>query len=349
MRVYPTILASGIPALLLFCLPGAPTVSARDGDNAIQAQHRGELHLFVLAGQSNMSGRGKLLNQPVDSSIYLFGNDGKWKLAREPLDSCENQLDQVSCDQGAGTGPGLAFALELRKLRPDMAIGLIPCAKGATTIFEWDRRMAPDSLYGNCLLRIRAASDMGAIKAVLFLQGEWDALGPSYWDRLLLPNHRLPDKLPQQRVRYRVLEPGEDSGQAARETEQKQRYESSPEQSKIIVSLHSDPVRGWNRAMPDIWGTIFEDFVIGLRHDLGRPELTILLAQIGDNHNPDAYTHWSMVQSQQEALSSKGVIMIRTRGLPLRDNVHFTAESSIEIGKRFARAYLDKEGPDSRD
>ncbi|MCB1171347.1 MAG: sialate O-acetylesterase, partial [Leptospiraceae bacterium] len=327
----------------------APTVSARDGDNAIQAEHRGKLHLFVLAGQSNMSGRGKPLDQPLDNSIYLFGNDGNWKPAREPLDSCENQLDEVSCDEGAGTGPGLAFALELRKRRPDMAIGLIPCAKGATTIFEWDRRLVENSLYGNCLSRIRVASQMGEVKAVLFLQGEWDALGPSYWDRLLAPNHRLPEKLPDQKVRYSIRKSGNDANQREPHSESEEPLDYRLEEGKLIVTLKSNPQRGWNRAMPEIWGAIFEDFVTGLRHDLDRPGLPVVLAQIGDNHNPGAYIKWSAVQQQQEAITLEGIRLIRTRGLALRDNVHFTAESSAEIGKRFARAYLEQKSQDSRE
>src|SRR6185436_14868221 len=119
--------------------------------------------LFVLAGQSNMSGRGVSVPFPETGRIFLFANDYHWKTARDPLDSADHQVDEISADALAGTGPGLSFATELAKTYPQKIIGLIPCAKGATTIFEWERRLGDDTLYGSCLKRMRAASTMGRV------------------------------------------------------------------------------------------------------------------------------------------------------------------------------------------
>ncbi|MGP1371435.1 MAG: sialate O-acetylesterase, partial [Almyronema sp.] len=89
------------------------------------------------------------------------------------------QVDQVSAEEKPpGVGPGIAFAKELLVYDPDLAIGLIPCAKGGSTIAEWQRNLAEDTLYGACLKHVRAASVMGTVEGVLFFQGEADAIAP---------------------------------------------------------------------------------------------------------------------------------------------------------------------------
>jgi hypothetical protein len=157
--------------------PARPSGEARD---AIPEQILGKLTLFILAGQSNMSGRGDLpLEQVVHPRVYLFGNDYRWKVAREPIDFAGAQVDLVSKDTDAGFGPGLAFATSLIKRNPDWAIGLIPCAKGSSSIAEWQRNLAETSLYGSCLKRVRAATPMGKVAGLLFFQGEEDAIDPN--------------------------------------------------------------------------------------------------------------------------------------------------------------------------
>ena len=98
-----------------------------------------DTEIYLLMGQSNMSGRGLLEELPtqrrtIDPAITVYGNDGAWRIASEPLDSATNQIDAVSADAAAGVGPGLSFAKALRQRRPDRRIGLIPCAKGGTSI-----------------------------------------------------------------------------------------------------------------------------------------------------------------------------------------------------------------------
>jgi len=153
-------------------------------------EFHGQMALFVLAGQSNMSGWAPLLaEQTLHPRAFLFGNDYRWRLAQEPTDHPEDQVDLVSLDRGSelpGTSPGLAFATRLLEFQPEMAIGLIPCAKGNTTIHQWRRSLDDGTLYGSCLKRIAAASTMGKIAGILFFQGEADALNPEiYGERIL--------------------------------------------------------------------------------------------------------------------------------------------------------------------
>lgn len=142
--------------------------------------YQGRLALFILAGQSNMSGVGPVqVDAPVPSGpIFLFGNDYHWHVAQEPLDSSTRQVDVVSQDNGAGMSPGLSFAQALLELDPERPIGLITCAKGYTSIGQWRRQLSDNSLYGSCLKRARAATPMGRIAGILFFQGENDALDP---------------------------------------------------------------------------------------------------------------------------------------------------------------------------
>lgn len=139
---------------------------------------RGQLKLFVLAGQSNMSGRGRVRDADRQSvpGVWTFANDYRWTAAQAPVDDPTGQVDSVSLDPWVGLGPGLSFARTLRNRHPDIGIGLIPCAMGGSAIDEWMPHRSERSLYGSCLKRIRAATPLGDVAGILFMQGETDAL-----------------------------------------------------------------------------------------------------------------------------------------------------------------------------
>lgn len=128
--------------------------------------------LFVLAGQSNMAGRG--LVEPSDTvpdkRIFFVTPDNKWAVAKEPL-----QLYQPAL---TGLGPGLAFARTLmEKLDEDIYIGLIPCAVGGSSTANW----LSDSVYNGVRLKsnltekLRWAMNYGTVKGIIWHQGESDA------------------------------------------------------------------------------------------------------------------------------------------------------------------------------
>ena len=161
----------------------------REGN--VPEEYKGKLQILILAGQSNMSGRGDLPAQGTteDPRIYVFGNDYHWRLAVEPIDDAANQVDKVSEALDAGFGPAPSFAATVLERCPDMVIGLIPCATGNSSIYEWRKSWTDDTLYGSCLKRTRAASAKGKVAGLLFFQGEADALDPKqYRKRTLLPD-----------------------------------------------------------------------------------------------------------------------------------------------------------------
>jgi hypothetical protein len=148
--------------------------------------------IYLLMGQSNMSGRGVVSQLPagalpVDPAIMLYGNDGQWHIAKEPLDSADGQVDKVSSDAKLpGVGPGLAFAHALKKLTHAQKIALVPCAKGGSALKEWTPDTARSTLYGSCLARAHEVMAKGTIKGVLWYQGETDAASEAEAD-LWLP------------------------------------------------------------------------------------------------------------------------------------------------------------------
>lgn len=348
--------------------PGSPENGTtlqrvRASESSIARKHRGKLHLFLLAGQSNMSGRGRLArlspaDRKKDPSIYVFGNDYRWALASEPIDASDGQLDSVSEDPGAGVSPAMAFARELKKSHPEVSIGLIPCAMGATTMFEWERRPGRDSLYGSCLERARLASSMGELKAILFFQGEWDALGNDH-ARLLAHNRSAPQKRPGNRIHYSSESNSLPAGLSEQDLRQrglevwpfshKELYydsqdnvdrESDRKPRGLHLTLRLKGSKGYNRSEPALWAYLFADYVDNMRFDLQRPDLPVVFAQIGSQKRPEVYLHWDTVKKAQEAVNLQQVEMIKTEDLALLDSVHFNTASYIEIGKRFARAYL---------
>jgi len=135
-------------------------------------------NIFILAGQSNMAGRGGVNNtwdrivppqcQPNPSILRLNANL-TWVLAQEPL-----HVD-IDTNMTTGVGPGMAFANVVLAKDPTFGvIGLVPCAIGGTAISQWGRGT---SLYKRLVRRAQAAlQDGGTIQALLWYQGEADTV-----------------------------------------------------------------------------------------------------------------------------------------------------------------------------
>lgn len=134
-----------------------------------------ERAIFLLAGQSNAAGTGQ---DPAPgyrhaARIFVYRNADEWAPGREPVDEPERQVDAVSRDTRAGVGIGMAFADRLLELRPEIdEIGLVPCAKGGSTLTRWAPHWSRQSLYGSCLARALAARGEGYVAGVLWWQGE---------------------------------------------------------------------------------------------------------------------------------------------------------------------------------
>ena len=170
----------------------------RKGDNM---QNEQEKLLVLLAGQSNMAGRGYA--EPEDlttiANLLMIRPDGKWQAAIEPITKDRNFVGTFSAsgekvmgqdpfetvlpvgDQKVcGVGPGRTFGRLLAAANPDSVVGLIPCAVGGTSIAAWmpggiDDWDANNYPYDNAIKKTRDAQKSGKIVAVLWHQGENDA------------------------------------------------------------------------------------------------------------------------------------------------------------------------------
>ncbi|GAA4447582.1 sialate O-acetylesterase [Ravibacter arvi] len=133
---------------------------------------RKKMDLYLLIGQSNMAGRGKLDSAAVleREGIWVIQADNSWTAAKDPVHYDKPKM--------VGIGPGLAFAEEIRKAsgRP---IGLIPCAVGGSRLDDWatGRRHEQTGIYAYdaMLARVKEAQKRGRLKGILWHQGEGDS------------------------------------------------------------------------------------------------------------------------------------------------------------------------------
>jgi hypothetical protein len=152
---------------------GAPTW--RTAGSAVKPPSAGKFYIFLLAGQSNMAGRGTVeeIDRTPNPRILAYAGPGRWILATEPLHN-----DKTS----ARVGPGFAFARALLKnLPPDASIGLIPAAFGGSPIAEWHKdyngpaRWRDGRTYFQTAVEAaRDAAKQGMIAGIIWNQGEGD-------------------------------------------------------------------------------------------------------------------------------------------------------------------------------
>lgn len=137
------------------------------------------LDVFILAGQSNMSGRAPFAGLPVFPNIgrvRVYRNSGVWTGGHEPIDSPEQAIYPVANDD-ATASPGAAFGDRWAGLRPGATVGLVPCARGASSIAQWAPSLSTDTLFGQMIARAEAATAVGTLRGLIWYQGESDTMG----------------------------------------------------------------------------------------------------------------------------------------------------------------------------
>lgn len=229
----------------------------------------GRMQLFLLAGQSNMAGRGDVADQDraPHPRVWMFNQAGLWAPAVEPM-----HFDKPI----AAVGPGRAFGVALADANPDARIGLIPTAVGGSPITSWE----PGVLYketgaypwDDAIRRLRAALPQGELRAILWHQGEsdgTDAAAPLYEARL------------------RTL-------------------------------------------------------IARFRAESGQPNLPFIIGQLGRFEGKPWTNGYQIVDAahQRVAADTPDVAFVSSEGLRDKgDQLHFSADSARELGRRYARAY----------
>jgi hypothetical protein len=140
--------------------------------------------LFLLIGQSNMAGRGKLEQEDKKPHprVLVFNKDNSWVAAVDPL-----HFDKPA----AGVGLGKTFGMMIAEGAPDATIGLIPCAVGGSPIDSWKPGVfyppTKSHPWDDAIARASIAIRSGELKGILWHQGESDStpeLAESYEAKL---------------------------------------------------------------------------------------------------------------------------------------------------------------------
>ena len=173
----------------------------------VKANADPQFHLYLLVGQSNMAGRGKVdaLSTPENPRLLMFNKNNEWELAKDPL-----HFDKPDV---AGVGPGLAFAQKMLTYQKDknVKIGLIPCAVGGTSIELWQPGKGNDTAggksypYDDAVKRLRVAMQSGVVKGIIWHQGESDSKeerASVYLDELQTLVNRLRNEIGNQQVPF---------------------------------------------------------------------------------------------------------------------------------------------------
>jgi hypothetical protein len=89
-----------------------------------------------------------------------------------------------------------------------------------------------------------------------------------------------------------------------------------------------------------------ERFIAHVREDLGKAHLPFIMGQIVNRTNPNMIYAETVRQAQAEvAAADANTTLVLTDDLPdSGDGTRFNAEALIELGERFARAYLELSG-----
>jgi len=172
---------------LFFTIPllGALAAATWAQENPLPEVRKDAFHLYLLAGQSNMAGRGIPAEQDrtAHPRVFALNRENRWVPAVDPLHFDKPEI--------VGVGPGLAFGRAMAQADPNVVIGLVPCAVGGSPISVWKPQAYYPATgvhpYDDAIARSRIAKQRGVFKGVLWHQGESDSNaedGPLYAQRL---------------------------------------------------------------------------------------------------------------------------------------------------------------------
>ncbi len=140
---------------------------------AAELPNKENFHLFLLVGQSNMAGRGKVT--PADRKphprVLMLTKAGQWVPAADPV-----HFDKPGM---VGVGLGKTFGTIVAEKNPNITVGLIPCAHGGSPISAWQPGQHYKPTRGHpwddAISRAKAAMKKGSLKGLLWHQGESDS------------------------------------------------------------------------------------------------------------------------------------------------------------------------------
>ncbi|AWV98968.1 sialate O-acetylesterase [Arcticibacterium luteifluviistationis] len=153
-------------------------------EKASEIPNKSKVWVFIMAGQSNMAGRGFVEPQDTLSQDRILSINSKSEiiLAKEPLHWYEPNSTGLDC--------GLSFAQNLLlEIPQDVSILMLPVAIGGSSTTQWlgDSTYRGVQLLTNFKEKVAIGKKYGTIKGIIWHQGESDANGrslPQYSTRM---------------------------------------------------------------------------------------------------------------------------------------------------------------------
>lgn len=235
----------------------------------VASQASAHKRLFILLGQSNMSGRAPIedADMAVCPMVKLLNADGHFEVLRNPLNRFSNIRKDIAMQK---LGPGYTFAETLSEQLQD-TIFFVVNARGGTAL---ERFMKNDTA--------------------------------GYYEKTL----------------FRI----------------KQALRERPDLKPATIIWHQGES---NRDDYQSYLNHLNTLVADLRSDLGIPDLPFIAGEIG-RWNPD-YSHIvEKIALIPDSIPYAG--LVSSEGLTNIDEFHFDTRSQRELGKRYAKKYLELSG-----
>jgi len=142
----------------------------------LSAFSRADYDLFLCIGQSNMSGRGEMIEEHKKEikHAYLLDAEGKWSPAKAPFNAYSTVRKDLKIQ---GVNPVYSFAHTLSKSSEEKKIGYVVNARGGTKISQWQ---PGQELYEEAVKRAKLAQNTGTFRAILWHQGEGNRKSTTY-------------------------------------------------------------------------------------------------------------------------------------------------------------------------
>lgn len=127
-----------------------------------------EITSFLMAGQSNMAGRGNLDEvEPIKNNDLYMLRMGRWQKHSEPVNP---DRPVTKGEFHSGVGLASSFADDYVKHFGRKA-GLIPCADGGTSLSQW---MPGEILFDHAVFMTKLAMRTSDFGGIIWHQGESD-------------------------------------------------------------------------------------------------------------------------------------------------------------------------------
>lgn len=133
-------------------------------------EEKDEIYSFLMAGQSNMAGRGEFADVPqIRNRLCYMLRMGRWQNMREPVNIDRDIFDSK---YHSGISLGASFANEFSLYTGRMS-GLIPCADGGTAIDEWAEG---GILFEHAVFMTELAKRSSTFAGIIWHHGENDCV-----------------------------------------------------------------------------------------------------------------------------------------------------------------------------